>query len=223
MIGAIRHPAKPSRRPTSWTRPPLPASTTSTTASSRSSSAAESPCFDCNDDDQPDLYLAGGTNPAGLYRNESPIGGALRFARLPDAGDRPDRRGRRLSRSTSTRTASIDLAVLRLGENVLLRGLGDCRFERANEAWEIDGGDAWTAAFSATWEDEPGPAHPRLRQLRDAGQRGPTGRRMLRQRLGPTRFDRTAMREPDARWPRAGAPCRFSSATGTARAGATCG
>ncbi len=45
-----------------------------------------------------------------------------------------------------------DLAVLRDGENVLLRGLGDCRFERANEAWGFDGGDAWTAAFSATWE-----------------------------------------------------------------------
>ena len=46
----------------------------------------------------------------------------------------------------------IDLAVLRYGENVLLRGLGDCRFERANEAWGYDGGDAWTTAFSAKWE-----------------------------------------------------------------------
>ena len=46
----------------------------------------------------------------------------------------------------------IDLAVLRRGENVLLRGLGDCRFERANETWSFDGGDAWTTAFSATWE-----------------------------------------------------------------------
>ena len=46
----------------------------------------------------------------------------------------------------------IDLAVLRYGENVLLRGLGDCRFERANEAWGFDGGDAWTTAFSAKWE-----------------------------------------------------------------------
>ena len=31
-------------------------------------------------------------------------------------------------------------------------GLGDCRFERANEAWSFDGGNAWTTAFSATWE-----------------------------------------------------------------------
>ncbi len=33
-----------------------------------------------------------------------------------------------------------------------MRGLGDCRFERANEAWGFDGGDAWTTAFAATWE-----------------------------------------------------------------------
>ena len=34
----------------------------------------------------------------------------------------------------------------------MLRGLGDCRFERANEALGLDGGDTWTVAFSATWE-----------------------------------------------------------------------
>ncbi len=45
-----------------------------------------------------------------------------------------------------------DLAVLRAGENVLLRGLGDCRFERGNERWAFDGGDARTMAFAATWE-----------------------------------------------------------------------
>ena len=47
---------------------------------------------------------------------------------------------------------NVDLAVLRLGENVVLRGLGGCRFERANETWGIDGGDDWTTAFSAKWE-----------------------------------------------------------------------
>jgi hypothetical protein len=46
----------------------------------------------------------------------------------------------------------VDLAVLRVGESILLRGLGDCRFERANEAWSFDGGNAYTTAFSATWE-----------------------------------------------------------------------
>ena len=45
-----------------------------------------------------------------------------------------------------------DLVVLRLGQNVILRGLGDCRFENANEAFGLDGGGHWTAAFSASWE-----------------------------------------------------------------------
>ena len=40
--------------------------------------------FDCNDDGRPDLYLAGGSHPAALYRNDSPVGGALRFTRLRD-------------------------------------------------------------------------------------------------------------------------------------------
>jgi enediyne biosynthesis protein E4 len=35
---------------------------------------------------------------------------------------------------------------------MVMRGLGDCRFERANEAWGFDGGDAWSTAFAATWE-----------------------------------------------------------------------
>jgi hypothetical protein len=107
--------------------------------------------FDCDDDGMSDLYFAGGSNPAGLYRNESSIGGELRFAHVADpvtdltdvVGAYPidvDGDGR------------LDLAVLRLGENVLLRGLGDCRFERGNEAWGFDGGDAWTAGFSAKWE-----------------------------------------------------------------------
>jgi hypothetical protein len=107
--------------------------------------------FDCDDDGMSDLYFAGGTNPAALYRNESPMGGELRFAQVADpatdltavVGAYPiDIDG----------NGVVDLAVLRQGENVLLRGLGDCRFERGNETWGFDGGDAWTAAFSATWE-----------------------------------------------------------------------
>ncbi len=46
-----------------------------------------------------------------------------------------------------------DIAVLRLGENVMLRGLGGCQFERANELWGVDGGNEWTAAFSAAFEN----------------------------------------------------------------------
>ena len=107
--------------------------------------------FDCNDDGLPDVYLAGGSGPAALFENRSPIGGALRFERV--ASPATD-----LDAVTGAYPLDVDgdgitdLAVLRVGESVILRGLGDCRFERANEALGIDGGNAWTAAFSATWE-----------------------------------------------------------------------
>ena len=121
----------------------------------RSSSGAASPSFDCDDDGRPDLYFAGGTEPAALYRNESPVGGRAAVRAGRGSGDGADRGGGRVSRSTSTATAPTDLAVLRFGENVLLRGLGDCRFERANEALgRSTAGNAWTTAFSATWEGD---------------------------------------------------------------------
>jgi hypothetical protein len=109
--------------------------------------------FDCDEDGRPDVYLAGGVNPAGLFRNESTTGGALQFARVPDPTTD-------LTWVTGAYPLDVDgdghqdLAVLRVGENVLLRGLGECRFERANERWALDGGAAWTVGFSAKWEGE---------------------------------------------------------------------
>lgn len=108
--------------------------------------------FDCDGDQRPDLYLAGGTNPASLFRNEAEVGGELRFTRLGDPATD-------LTGVTGAYPLDIDsdghtdLAVLRVGENVLLRGLGGCRFERANETWGFDGGNVWTVAFSAKWEE----------------------------------------------------------------------
>ena len=111
--------------------------------------------FDCDEDGLPELYLAGGAERAGLFRNASPIGGALAFDALADPATD-------LERVVGAYPIDIDgdrmtdLAVLRSGENVILRGLGGCRFERANEAWAIDGGSDWTAAFSAAWETPDG-------------------------------------------------------------------
>jgi hypothetical protein len=48
--------------------------------------------------------------------------------------------------------AIMDLVVLRLGRNLVLKGMGDCRFDVENGAWAFDGGRDWTTAFSATWE-----------------------------------------------------------------------
>jgi hypothetical protein len=109
--------------------------------------------FDCDDDRKPDLYFAGGANPAGLYRNDSPIAGPFRFSEVLDSGTN-------LTDVTGAYPVDLDsdshtdLAVLRFGENILFRGIGECRFERANEALGFDGGDEWTAGFSATWEGQ---------------------------------------------------------------------
>ncbi|HSI99731.1 MAG TPA: CRTAC1 family protein [Patescibacteria group bacterium] len=107
--------------------------------------------LDCDDDGRPDLYLAGGERPAALYRNRSAVGGALDFERVPHAATD-------LSAVVGAYPLDVDgdghtdLAVLRIGENALLRGTGDCAFEPANEDWGFDGGASWSTAFSATWE-----------------------------------------------------------------------
>ena len=107
--------------------------------------------LDCDGDGKPDLYLAGGSGAAALYRNDSPIGGTLRFTHVRDPVTD-------LARVSGAYPIDIDgdgitdLVVLRNDGNVLLRGLGGCRFERANERWGFDGGSSATTAFSATWE-----------------------------------------------------------------------
>ena len=73
--------------------------------------------LDCDDDGRPDLYMAGGDDPAALFRNDSPPGGALRFEPVPDAATD-------LTCVTGAYPLDIDgdghvdLAVLRVGENV---------------------------------------------------------------------------------------------------------
>ena len=115
-----------------------------------------------------------------------------------------------------------DLAVLRIGENVLLRGLGDCAFERANDAWGYDGGDAWTAAFSATWEEPD--ALPTLafgnylvpESVEDAHATSATTTSWY----APTKRDGCTPRRSRSR--PATARSRCSSAIGTAPGAATC-
>lgn len=107
--------------------------------------------FDCNGDGRSELYFAGGSEPAALYRNDSTVGGSLQFTHLSsDVTDLTSVTGAYPLDVDSD--GIVDLVVLRVGEDVVLRGLGDCAFERANEQFGIDGGDSWTVAFSATWE-----------------------------------------------------------------------
>lgn len=106
--------------------------------------------FDCNDDGFSDLLLAGGEKPADFYRNAATRGGALKFIK--------EKSGLELDSVTGAYPIDIDndgktdLVMLRIGESVVMRGLGGCKFERANEAWNFAGGDAWATAFAATWE-----------------------------------------------------------------------
>ncbi len=111
--------------------------------------------FDCDGDGKPEMYLAGGSGPAALYHNDSATGGALRFTPIHDpATDMSDVEG--AYPLDVDGDGKVDLAVLRAGESVLLRGLGGCRFERANEAWSFDGAPGMATAFSATWEGTAG-------------------------------------------------------------------
>jgi len=107
--------------------------------------------FDCDGNGFPDLYFAGGAGPAKLYRNTGERGGPLRFGGIADSpsGEIAVTGAYPLDIDSD---GVLDLAVLRVGENLLYRGLGDCRFEAANRLWAFDGGDAWTTGFSAIWE-----------------------------------------------------------------------
>jgi hypothetical protein len=108
--------------------------------------------FDCNGDRKADMLLAGGKNPAALYVNRSPVGGELKFAKAPLE------LGKYATGVTGAYPIDIDndghtdVALLRVGENALLKGGPGCTFTVANDLWKFDGGAEWTTAFSARFE-----------------------------------------------------------------------
>lgn len=107
--------------------------------------------LDCDADGRPDLFAAGGAAPAVLLRNRSDPAGAVRFiAQTPHT--------LALSGVTGAYPLDIDsdgfldLAILRVGPNQVLRGGPDCSFAPF-ETLTLAQDDRWTTAFSATWED----------------------------------------------------------------------
>jgi hypothetical protein len=107
--------------------------------------------FDCDGDGATDLFLAGGSSTAALYRNRSTPGGKLAFEKVADpTTDLRDVTGAYPIDIDSD--GNIDLVVLRYGGYEILRGLGGCRFQSATAALGLDGGSGWNTAFSATWE-----------------------------------------------------------------------
>jgi enediyne biosynthesis protein E4 len=114
--------------------------------------------FDCDNDGLPEVYVTGGQNKAKFYRNKSTRGGPVKL--------QEERSGLELTLATGAYPididgdGNIDLVVLRVGEVEVFKGLGGCKFERANEAWNIPNNNDWHTAFSATWEK--GQAMPTL-------------------------------------------------------------
>ncbi|MDP2062146.1 MAG: CRTAC1 family protein [Phaeovulum sp.] len=106
--------------------------------------------FDCNGDTRPDLFVAGGENPATLLVNLSEPGANLRFTSGEIAAMTGVTGAYPLDIDSD---GLIDLAVLRVGPNLLLRGEGGCRFSDASAEWGLAPRDAWTTAFTATWEN----------------------------------------------------------------------
>lgn len=106
--------------------------------------------FDCDGDRKPELVVAGGSNPVQLMRNHSEVRGALKFVAEP-AGIWSIQGATGAYPLDVDSDGVMDLVLLRVGENKLLRGAGDCQFEETS--WPgFSGGEGWTTAFSATWE-----------------------------------------------------------------------
>ncbi len=106
--------------------------------------------FDCNGDGFDDMFLAGGEAPAAMMLNAAQADGAdvdfeaLEIAPITDVtGAYP---------IDMDSDGALDLMVLRVGQNLVLRNDGACGLSPANLEWGLDGGDRWTTAFSATWE-----------------------------------------------------------------------
>lgn len=103
--------------------------------------------MDCNGDALPDIFAAGGSQPAALFVNQGDF--AFTTAALPKIID-----------TTGAYPIDInadgymDLFVLRIGPNVVLKGGPDCSFTDATMEFKLPGADQWSTAFSAWWRDD---------------------------------------------------------------------
>jgi hypothetical protein len=124
--------------------------------------------FDCNRDGRPDMFAAGGENPAILLQND----GDFDFAQI-DIGD--------IRGTTGAYPIDInadgwsDLYVMRVGPDLVLKGGPDCAFSDATLEWGIPQSDGWTTAFTAWWEDDTRPVMAIGRYVDRENEDGPFG------------------------------------------------
>lgn len=109
--------------------------------------------FDCDGDLLPELFVAGGASKAVLFRNHTKSVSAP-VEMVPKT---PEILG--IDGVTGAYPLDIDsdgildLFVMRVGENRILKGGSNCEFTNF-PGLENVGGDHWTTAFSATWEGD---------------------------------------------------------------------
>ncbi|MEJ6402448.1 CRTAC1 family protein [Yoonia sp. 2307UL14-13] len=98
--------------------------------------------FDCNDDTLPDIFAAGGETPAKLFINQDNFtfktGDITEITNVTGAYP-----------LDINNDSILDLFIMRVGQNELQMGLGDCRFARGPE---LPPRDDWTTAFTAWWD-----------------------------------------------------------------------
>ncbi|MEM9224210.1 MAG: CRTAC1 family protein [Pseudomonadota bacterium] len=114
--------------------------------------------FDCNADGFPDVFAAGGENPARLFVNTAKVPGETINFTLAEAPAKDLTGVIGAYPLDIDGDGHLDLFVLRVGENRVLRGEGDCSFSRVDDTWGIAPGNDWSTAFAAIWE--PGAEWP---------------------------------------------------------------
>ena len=106
--------------------------------------------FDCNRDRFPEVFIAGGVNDSALYVNYSQAAGELQF-------QRDESEVTQVKQVIGAYPVNLDndqwtdLVLLRLGQNLILKGLGDCQFASANASFAFDGGADWSTAFAVSF------------------------------------------------------------------------
>ncbi|MBL4666921.1 MAG: CRTAC1 family protein [Sneathiella sp.] len=114
--------------------------------------------FDCNKDGYPEIYLSGGSSKDQLFLNNSASGDASISFKLIETMNETGTVG--VYPLDIDSDGWLDLFLLKVGENKILKGGPNCTFNEANNYFGYKDQQMWSTAFSATWE--PGQTLPTL-------------------------------------------------------------